>query len=1606
MKKLLIFVLSLSLTLTAYSQCSNLSIASDKQTVCAPELTSFSVLNANDSCSFLWNLGYDWSNGGRTTVALYEQADTLDIIVIVTYPSGSQCTLQEQNFIVVHKKPEPVIDLSKAILCNGPDELTFTDLSSNIASRNWIIDGTNYKNAASSINHKFTTSGTKSISIIVIDSFGCQGLIQYKDTIKVYESPAIDFYADVTKGCTPLSTQIYVEEDPSLAFNTNYSWLLNGSSKDSANGATTSELIYSSPGKYDLGLNVEVANGCTYSIIKKEFIKVADAVALSLSIANTDVCVNTPVTITLNESAIYGNSTWTFSGISTSNTEIDNLHHSVSPQESGLLNIHLVNTYNGCKSTLDTSIYISTKGIKANFSSTDNYHCQVPHKVHLSNTSPIADDSVDFIWNIYKKDSLIHTANTLHDSMEFFVLPAKYDVELIAISSNGCTDTLRKNGFIYQDSLYANFKPIPEIACIGQEIQFSNNTKASTYLEEDLFNWTFYGLNGNTLDSSNQREPSMTYYDTGFYTVRLIGYNNYNCIDTLELNSIQIIDPIPGFSITDSIVCLGEKIHAIAQTAPSVELMRHNWTLTHLASHKTKSFSGTEVEFKPWDPGEYQLLYSFQIENGCYKEDSISIYVNGISGEISLEDMQSCAPYLAQPQFVSQYNYHYGNSETNISYNWSVVPSQSVLLSNGNYAIPNITFQKNGSYTINLEVENSTQCKSKINLSTIQVGPTAKFSILNKNICYGDTLYIKNRSVNENTNYNYQLKNNSNYELFYTQTFDKLLVRDSGNFTLDLIAEMDSQCQDTASLKFNVIKVVADFSSTDTFLKCAPVYVQFQNKSINYDSLFWDFGDGSKFATTENSAGTIYKNNTDSIDGFDVQLIATNKFGCKDTSTKVDFVVVSGPRPKFSMSNTSGCETAEVSFENLSKGGTHILIDYKDGSPLDSSLSKHTFNKLSDASVEKFFPVLFVSDDNGCVASYKSKTPVTLYKNPTAKFSLPDLNSACAPYLLELPNESENFNSSNWFLNSNWLSSDKDLNSPINKHGDNTITLHVSNSHACVDSISANFTIYGAADIALVLDDTLCLHKQLDFKALVNYDPQIDTTDLQIVWNFGEENTAGNSVNNNFNPQFTYNTPGFKTVKINVTTSRGCTTKKSKSFDIRGPQDLESPQINYLSFVEGYDLMLNHQASTDAHFSAYKYERSDGEVFINSAQTKANWINEFTTKPDSVLCYDINILDECGMDGLKSVKHCFMYLHVQSLSPFSNTLNWTKYVGWQNVSAYRIFRRSSTLADFDLIATVDADINEFTDKGLCDIDYEYFIQALDASSDAKSNSFTVSQRPIIVSNNFKSAIKSASVKADKLIEINWDKSEFSHFDHYRLTKYDEANRLISSIDLQDNYYLDYDVLTSEYSYIYTIQEVDQCGSLNEAGRIGKTMLLKASYDNNKLESNLSWTAYEEWENGVETYLIKLETAGIIARVSSNSTSYIDHEYHDELSGEYCYQIIAINAQGDSSYSNKVCVNGDPISFIPNAFSPNSDGLNESFKPVCRFVNHQGEVFGYQMEVYNRWGQLIFQSNDLINGWDGRYNEVPCAQGAYLYDIQYRGADNRIYHHHGTVTIVK
>ena len=87
--------------------------------------------------------------------------------------------------------------------------------------------------------------------------------------------------------------------------------------------------------------------------------------------------------------------------------------------------------------------------------------------------------------------------------------------------------------------------------------------------------------------------------------------------------------------------------------------------------------------------------------------------------------------------------------------------------------------------------------------------------------------------------------------------------------------------------------------------------------------------------------------------------------------------------------------------------------------------------------------------------------------------------------------------------------------------------------------------------------------------------------------------------------------------------------------------------------------------------------------------------------------------------------------------------------------------------------------------------------------------------------------------------------------------------------------------------------------------------------------------------------------------------------------------------------------------IPNAFSPNNDGRNELFKPTINT-----EIQDYHLRIYNRVGQLIFQTKDYAGGWDGRFKGQPQSPDNYIYQISFTNMAGKRFEYKGNILLLR
>ena len=119
-------------------------------------------------------------------------------------------------------------------------------------------------------------------------------------------------------------------------------------------------------------------------------------------------------------------------------------------------------------------------------------------------------------------------------------------------------------------------------------------------------------------------------------------------------------------------------------------------------------------------------------------------------------------------------------------------------------------------------------------------------------------------------------------------------------------------------------------------------------------------------------------------------------------------------------------------------------------------------------------------------------------------------------------------------------------------------------------------------------------------------------------------------------------------------------------------------------------------------------------------------------------------------------------------------------------------------------------------------------------------------------------------------------------------------------------------------------------------------------------------------------------------------------------GDFLVRLLISNNYGCYDSTEKyIFLKPELLFYVPNAFSPNLDGLNEGFKGSSSFG-----IENYRMRIIDRWGAIIFETTNPDEAWDGSgHNGAPPLEGVYAYQIYFRYVDGNLYVYKGTVTLL-
>ena len=138
---------------------------------------------------------------------------------------------------------------------------------------------------------------------------------------------------------------------------------------------------------------------------------------------------------------------------------------------------------------------------------------------------------------------------------------------------------------------------------------------------------------------------------------------------------------------------------------------------------------------------------------------------------------------------------------------------------------------------------------------------------------------------------------------------------------------------------------------------------------------------------------------------------------------------------------------------------------------------------------------------------------------------------------------------------------------------------------------------------------------------------------------------------------------------------------------------------------------------------------------------------------------------------------------------------------------------------------------------------------------------------------------------------------------------------------------------------------------------------------------------------------------------TSSTLENPTQTYSEVIGYYLVELIATNNSGCAdTVSNFVYVEEETIFYVPNSFTPDGNEINNVFQPV---FSEGYDPDYYSLRIFNRWGEVVFETTEVLKGWDGNYRGNMCQDGTYVWSISFKAeTSDLVYRYEGHVTLIR
>ncbi|MFC2114119.1 PKD domain-containing protein [Bacteroidota bacterium] len=1188
------------------------------------------------------------------------------------------------------------------------------------------------------------------------------------------------------------------------------------------------------------------------------------------------------------------------------------------------------------------------------FSINDSQQCFNGNQFAFTNLSSINTGTQSYLWDLGNGSSSLVTNPVYSYSSD-----DTFSVKLLNTSDLGCLDSLVRTVYIFPNPV-ADFAINDSQQCFNENaFVFSNLSAINT--GNMAYAWSFGDGNGSVALS-----PSHVYGWDDTFSVRLVVSSNLSCADSAFLTSYVFPSPEPDFSINDSMQCYNENQFNFTNSSTIASGgMSYQWTFGD-----GDSTSGLHANHVYISDDTFRVTLVVISGLGCTDTSLKSTYV--FPSPVSSFEVNDSIQCLKGNSFVFT-NYSTIHTGTQ-NYVWQFGDGNSSTTTNASHQ-----YASDDTFHVQLIANSDLGCNDTF-IKEVFVWPTpvVAFSINDSTQCLRDNQFVfnNNTTISHGSMF-YAWSLGDSDSSFLNNPTHTYLYDDT--FRVELVAVSDLNCSDSILHNTYVHPMPnASFSVNDSAQCFNGNNFVFSNSSnikwgnLNYT---WYFGDGN------NSLFTNPLHTYNSDDTFAITMVSTSNMGCRDSSYTTAIVYPS-PVSTFTINQQSQCLTENsYSFNNTSminSGNMNHSWYFGDGDSMISLHASHQY-KTSDT-----FPVFLISTST-LDCSDSTSSWVFVRPMPVADFTVNDSQQCRNGNIFQFSNTSTIQYGT---LSYQWRYGDGNSSTLLNpshsylNENKYQVRMIAKSNFNCPDTAYQTVDVFPSPKVDFSINDSTQCLRWNKFGFLNN--TTISSGNINYTWTFGDGSSS-----TTIDPVYSYSNYSTFTVKLVGISNLSCPDSISKQVIVHPMPNADFSINDSTQCLVGNQFIFTNSTSIPFGTLSYFWNFGDTNTStlkdpIHPYDTQGNYTIELVAISNSG-CLDtlLKSVDVYPMPvpDFTYTTPCLddtIYFTDQSIIevPFS-LVDWDWDFGNGNNSI-----QQNPWSTYSTPGTYNTRMTVTSDQGC-------------QSTISKPLTFFDKVDPTI--------IDYATVENNKDIYIQWSPVMVGKpitFELERSTSYGGFQNLVNlAPDILE--YTDQSVFVDRYSYLYRLRVIDDCNYISPYSNIGKSILLKASEEDEY--PFLNWTAYEKWSIGVNRYLVELldEEMGFFKPVITTNDTFFRDELTNENYTQYCYRITAFrNGDDIQSISNIVCIPTPFNVWVPNAFTPNGDEINPTFKVKGSFI------LEFEIFIYNRWGEKIYYSRDMKEGWDGKFKGELLPEGQYYYTISAKGTKGQLKTMSGTVLLLR